>query len=444
MSRNIKKIVKKKMKSKIPIIIRREFFFRIRKKSFIIMTIISPLLLALVIVVPVMISSFETKEIHTVGIIDRYNEFDGIFQNTELIHFITLSDTLSNINKKLANENFNSILFRQSNKKNSEKGISLSSFNPIPQHVQIHIKSLLKDKFQKTRLKEKGLDKEFLAKINADIYLNINYLSKNNGRKSSIEVLLIIGFITAFVIYIFIFVYSGQVMRGVMEEKTGRIVEIIISSIKPTELMFGKIIGIMFVALLQFFIWFILISLSLGSIKLFFLPEISMLNQQTTMQAVQEMSINQPGITYISELLFNIPWFLISVSFIFYFLGGYLLYASLFAAIGAAVDNDADTQQFVIPLILPLIIAFILTQSIVQYPQGSVAFWLSIIPFTSPVSMMVRIPFGVSVWELVLSITILIATFIGSTYLSAKIYRKGVLMYGKKMNYRELWKWIRK
>ena len=245
-----------------------------------------------------------------------------------------------------------------------------------------------------------------------------------------------IGFISGILIYMFIFMYGTMVMRGVIEEKTSRIVEIIISSIKPFQLMMGKILGVALVGLTQFILWILLTIIMATVAELTFLDA----NSMATTMSTDEQSII---LTQLTSITGGINLTQIFLSFIFYFLAGYLMYSSLFAAVGSAVDAEADTQQFILPITIPLILAFVLIQPIMDNPEGSLAFWMSIIPFTSPVIMMVRLPFGVDNWELLLSAGILIGSFIASTWLAGRIYRTGILMYGKKASYKELWKWLK-
>jgi ABC-2 type transport system permease protein len=262
----------------------------------------------------------------------------------------------------------------------------------------------------------------------------------------------LLGFVLAFFIYFFIFLFGVQVMRGVIEEKSSRIVEVIISSVKPFQLMMGKIIGIAFVAITQFLIWVVLSTVIIGGAQQFFKEE---LNQVQTEQVKNLESVNPEAAKtagnenqqaeFISRLtgqlgMINFP--LVLGAFLFYFIGGYLLYGSLFAAIGAAVDNETDTQQFMLPVTIPLILAIVMAQVAIENPDGPIAFWASIIPLTSPIIMMIRIPVGVAYWEVILSMGLLIATFIGTTWMAAKIYRTGILMYGKKVNFKEIGKWL--
>ncbi|MEA3478463.1 MAG: ABC transporter permease, partial [Bacteroidota bacterium] len=248
-----------------------------------------------------------------------------------------------------------------------------------------------------------------------------------------------------------IFIFGAQVMRGVIEEKTSRIVEVIVSSVKPFQLMMGKIFGIALVGLTQFLLWVVL-TFAIVSVFQFAMSEkisaesvqqmIPTENQLVPQAELVEQQKEQDQIKMVFEAINSINFEVMIFSFLFFFLGGYLLYAALFAAIGSAVDSESDTQQFMMPVTIPLILSIIMAQFVIQNPDGPVAFWFSIIPLTSPVIMMVRIPFGVPMLDIYLSVGLLIASFIGTTWIAAKIYRTGILMYGKKVNYKELWKWI--
>jgi ABC-2 type transport system permease protein len=265
-----------------------------------------------------------------------------------------------------------------------------------------------------------------------------------------------IGFIAGFLIYMFIFIYGAQVMRGVMEEKTSRIVEVIISSVKPFELMLGKIIGVALVGLTQFLLWVVLTTCIYTVVTATLFKgestekKVEQLIQSRTPAAMQMMEMDSSSVSQnnwaveVTDAINNTNFPFIIAMFIFYFLGGYLLYSALFAAIGAAVDSETDTQQFMLPITIPLIVSFIMVQYVILNPHGNIAFWFSMIPFTSPIIMMVRIPFGMEnhYGEVALSMMCLIAGFIFTTWLAGRIYRTGILMYGKKVNYRELARWL--
>jgi ABC-2 type transport system permease protein len=266
-------------------------------------------------------------------------------------------------------------------------------------------------------------------------------LDEDGEKASATGVKMITGYLTGFMIYFFVFFYTSQVMRGVIEEKTNRIVEVIISSVRPFQLMMGKVLGIGAVGLVQFLIWVVLSTAiyALGVGVLFkdkIQPE-QLVNQQGIEQAVEVSE----GLAFVQSIeSVNFP--LIIAGFLIFFIGGYLLYAALFAAIGSAVDNETDTQQFMLPVTIPLILAIIVTTRVIEDPNGALAFWFSIVPLTSPIVMMVRLPFGVPAWELALSIALLVMGFIAATWLAGRIYRVGILMYGKKPSWKEIFKWM--
>jgi ABC-2 type transport system permease protein len=273
-----------------------------------------------------------------------------------------------------------------------------------------------------------------------------------NDKKTNTGLYMGIGLVAAIMIYIFIFMYGVQVMRGVMEEKTSRIVEVILSSVKPFQLMMGKIVGVALVGLTQFLLWVILSTTLYGFASATILRDIDMKQIQAKEEIIkigenlefEKMGKNnQP--TEIAQLwndFKSVDMVSILLCFLFYFLAGYLLYSALFAAIGAAVDSEAETNQFMLPITIPLIFAFGIAQTVMQDPQGPLAFWFSMIPLTSPVVMMVRLPFGVPAWEIALSMGLLILGFLFTTWLAGKIYRTGILMYGKKITWKELGKWL--
>jgi ABC-2 type transport system permease protein len=279
----------------------------------------------------------------------------------------------------------------------------------------------------------------------------VNITAEGDEKKSFTEVSMVIGIFAGILIYFFIFLFGAQVMRGVIEEKTSRIVEIIVSSVKPFQLMMGKIIGIALVGLTQFLIWVVFTLSIVGIFTASFsdkLPtdqsaKFSNENALFAMPQNQAAEIPADKIGEVFEAIFSVNYGVMIFSFLIFFLGGYLLYAALFAAIGSAVDNETDTQQFMLPITIPMIFAIIMAQFVTNNPESSLAFWLSIIPFTSPIIMMVRLPFGVPYWELALSISLLIMGFLATTWMAGKIYRTGILMYGSKVTYKTLWKWIK-
>jgi ABC-2 type transport system permease protein len=299
---------------------------------------------------------------------------------------------------------------------------------------------------------------DILRSINASVDIStIKIGNEGKEEKSYPEVSMILGMFSGILIYFFIFLFGSQVMRGVIEEKTNRIIEVIISSVKPFQLMMGKITGIGLVGLTQFLLWVILtgtiitvgISSFSSKIKSGSATEQMIQSQTKGMNAMQlsnttdTSKLSGEQSNEVISAIQSIDFPVMIGMFLFFFLFGYLLYAALFAAVGSAVDSEADTQQFMLPLTVPLILSIIMAQYVIQEPQGPIAFWFSIIPLTSPVIMMIRIPFGVPYYQIILSMTLLVAGFLGTTWLAAKIYRTGILMYGKKVSYSELWKWLK-
>jgi ABC-2 type transport system permease protein len=260
------------------------------------------------------------------------------------------------------------------------------------------------------------------------------------------EVMMAVAFIAGMIIYMFIFIFGAQVLRGVMEEKTNRIIEVIVSSVRPFQLMMGKIVGIAFVGLTQFLLWVILTFAIVSVFQVAFADQMPQTEVRMAMQPGQDADLpvsDQTEIARVFEVINSIHYDVILISFLFFFLGGYLLYAALFAAVGAAVDSEADTQQFMMPITIPLFLGFIIANMAIYNPDGQLAVIFSMIPFTSPVVMMARIPFGVPIEQIWISALLLIIGFIFTTWIAARIYRTGILMYGKKVSYRELWKWLR-
>tara|TARA_B100000767_G_scaffold27969_1_gene24319 strand:- start:52 stop:1317 length:1266 start_codon:yes stop_codon:yes gene_type:complete len=415
---------------KIWLIINREYLVRVRKKSFIIMTIVGPLLMAALLIVPTYLAN-ETQELRTIAIEEDGFEFTNKIEDTDLLHFSKIPTEEAIILKNNFSEgNYYAIL------KIDRDNFTLYSDQQISLSVSKSIEKQLEKIIEHQKLKAAGIDLNILSKAESSVEITTKIISKDgNATNSQAEASMGIGFTCGILIYIFIFMYGTMVMRGVIEEKTSRIVEVIISSVKPFQLMMGKIVGVALVGLTQFALW-ILLTIAIASFaEIVFIDTSSVTSEINS--ADQSMLLSE-----LSNLASGINLVQIFFSFIFYFLAGYLMYSSLFAAVGSAVDAEADSQQFVIPITIPLILAFILIQPIMENPDGSLAFWMSIIPFTSPIIMMVRLPFGVANWELALSMAVLVLSFLLTTQLAGKIYRTGILMYGKKTSYKELWKWL--
>lgn len=445
---------------KTTIVLKREYLSRVRKKSFIIMTLLAPLLMAAFIVGYTYIIFAKDTEEKKIGIIDESMVIFESLSNSEYMNFELLVDmSIDDARKVYEEKGFYAILYIPENITISNR-IQLFSYKQPSQSVQLYIKNAIKTYLEDNRLIDEGISKELLSSLKVKLAVDTIKWKEGGGEvKSSTGLTMGIGYFAGLLIYMFIFLYGSMVMRGVIEEKTSRIVEIVISSVKPFQLMLGKIVGIALVGLTQFVAWVVLIGVFVFVGLSLFGPDYSSENIAQQQEVVTDIMSNQDIVIpvqensneekineiqqFFKETGDSINFFVMIFSFLFYFIGGYLLYASLFAAIGSAVDSETDVQQFMMPVTIPLIIGLVVMANAIQNPDGAIAFWFSIIPFTSPIVMMARIPFGVPYYEIIMSMGVLILTFIGSTWFASKIYRTGILMYGKKVSYKEIWKWIR-
>ena len=446
---------------KIWLIIQREYLTRVKKKSFIVMTFLGPILMASVWIVPLLLAS-RSDGIKTIEVLDETGIFFEEFKETSDTKFEYITDDLQTAKEKLAtSENF-AILYIPKSSYSTPLAFYLYSYKNPGLSLKLYLQESANKILENKKLQDVyGIDEEPLASVKSNINLVVEDIETN--KKSFTEISWALGFIGGMLIYFFIFMYGAQVMRGVIEEKTNRIIEVIVSSVKPIQLMLGKIVGIAMVGLTQFLLW---ILLTLGIVTAFTaaysdqiadfkmgeqpvvtdpgqLFQSDAMGMPDTQQGLEALGSDE-NINQILEVFFSINYGIIIFTFLFYFVGGYLLYAALFAAIGSAVDNEADTQQFMMPVTIPLIFSIIIGLSFVlNNPDGSVAYWLSLIPFTSPIIMMIRVPFGINIYtDLIPSMILLIVGFLVTTWIAAKIYRTGILMYGKKVSYRELWKWL--
>ncbi|MFY8110198.1 MAG: ABC transporter permease [Bacteroidia bacterium] len=432
---------------KIWLVTKREYITRVKKKSFLVMTLLSPLLIVLFYGI-IFYFSFNKDISDTskkVLIVDESGNFENQLKNSKTISFEYTDIKKDDVAEVLESDENYGIIFIPANTDSIKEleflGKEQPSLNTLD-YIESQFLSTIKNK----KLSEKGIDKEILTQINSQ-KLNLKTIkyTEKGIEKGNSGVTTMIGFIGAFLIYLFIFLYGIQVMRGVIEEKTNRIVEVIISSVKPFQLMMGKIVGIAMVGLTQFLLWIVLVSVLSGPVSgtVMNLMDVSPTEIAASQGANIPENTNEGGIGGFMNDLGNYNFTLILCMFLFYFISGYLFYGSLFAAIGSAVDNETDTQQFMFPMTMPLILAFVLAQSVVvNAPNGSIAVWLSMIPFTSPVVMMVRLPFGVPVWQILLSMLSMITGFIFTVWLAGRIYRIGILTFGKKPSYKEIWKWL--
>lgn len=412
------------------LIIKREFLVRVKKKSFIIMTLLAPILMASLIIVPVLVTDSGQQK-RLIGIYENTTSFAKEIEDSENIHFTVFDDMqMDEFIKDPEGSNYYALL------KIENDSYSIFSNQQVGLNLRKSIEKQLEQISERNKLKQAGINLDIIEQAKTNINIETKIItSEGNTTSSSTEASIGIGFITGILIYMFIFMYGTMVMRGVIEEKTNRIVEIIISSVKPFQLMIGKILGVALVGLTQFILWIVLTIIISSIAEIIFFDTTEITNNLDS--ADQSAILNE-----FTRLTGGINLMLIFVSFLFYFLFGYLMYSALFAAVGSAVDAEADTQQFMLPITIPLIFSFILIQPVMDNPDGILAFWLSIIPLTSPIIMMARLPFGVESWQLIISMIFLILGFIFTTFIAAKIYRTGILMYGKKISYKELWKWL--
>jgi ABC-2 type transport system permease protein len=440
------------------LILKREYLTRVKKKSFIIMTLLVPLMMAALTILPAYLATMDDKEERTIAVYDPTSLIlDKLGdQGYTKFHYIPEKE-YNEVSKNFKSDKYYALLFIPTNilttnqaELISDKQITFDVKNLVTGRIENIIEA---EKRQQviTEIGVPDLEKK-LASIKTNIKLNtIKVGEKGQAVKSSTELAMAIGYAAGFLIYMFVFIYGTMVMRGVMEEKSSRIVEVIISSVKPFQLLFGKIVGIGLVGLTQIAIWIVLGSAILTGVTAF-------LGQGSAQTAVQAQSIMSGGqamsqmaaaapakeniVLEIIQMAGNLNIPLIIFSLFFYFIGGFLLYASLMGAIGSAVDSDEDAQQMMLPVTMPLIFSIIILFAVAKNPEGPLAFWASMIPLTSPVTMMVRIPYGIPVWQIILSMSLLVATIFGTIWMAGKIYRTGILMYGKKVNLKEIAKWL--
>jgi ABC-2 type transport system permease protein len=434
----------------ISLIIKREFIAKVRNKSFIVMTFLSPLLFVGIALFVGYLSSMkaDTKQI---AIHDESGRFVGEFlaknKPSEEYNYLDLSAVdLPKLKKNIIDETYEGVLFIPKAKDNAtlENQIQfISNESPSISFIE-KTQEVIAKKMTLTNLEEAHLDTLAIHQAEANVSINLKKASGEQSLKGLNEIKIAIGGAFGYLIMMFIIIYGNMVMRSVIEEKTNRIIEIIISSVKPFQLMMGKIIGTSLAGILQFFIWAIIGLSLLFSASVFLGANVGATNQippEMMQSAQQEMASTAQ--MYIAEI-FNLPIATILSCFVIYFIGGYFLYSSFYAAIGAAVDNETDSQQFLLPIIMPLVLGvYIGFFTVVNDPHGTVATVFSMVPLTSPIVMLMRIPFGVPLWQIALSITILFTTFFLVVWFASKIYRVGILMYGKKPTWKELYRWLK-
>ena len=431
--------------SKIGLIINREYMTRVRKKSFIIMTLLGPLLFAGLFAIPIWLATRDSSEVRNIAVVDESGLFKESFEDTKGLHFSYIDASLDEAKTSIKESGNFGLLYIPELDLQNPQGITFYSENSAGIELKERVERVLEQRIEGLKLEKSQIDRATLDALRTNVNLSEINLSGGEEKSANTGIYSGIGYAASFMIYMFIFIYGAQIMRGVLEEKTSRIVEVIISSVKPTQLMIGKTVGIAAVGLTQFIIW-IALTAAIYTVGLSIIgldaEAISQINQMPSGQTA-EFSSTQVILAQASGELgsLNVP--LMIGGFLFYFLGGYLLYGAMFAAIGAASDSETDTQQFMAPVSMPLVLGFIIAiTAVLKDPNGSTAFWFSMIPFTSPTVMLMRLPFGVPAWELVLSMVLLVLGFLLMTWIAGRIYRVGILMHGSKVNYKTMGKWL--
>ncbi len=448
--------------NKISIIIKREYLTRVRKKSFIIMTILAPVLMAALIVVPTLVMMNQDQDYKKIAVIEEGSSlFRDVIKNTKNLEFVYLENgKLADLKNSFEKAGYYGILYISPEVVTVPNAIQIISKKQPPIGLLDHVERSLEKEIEKQKLMSYKI--ENLDEIMKNVETKISIQTKNiddsgNVKETSTGIAMALAYIGGFLMYMLVFMFGSQVMRGVIEEKTSRVVEVIVSSVKPVQLMMGKIIGIALVGLTQFLIWIFLTIAVAGVIRSTVLKKSDMTeatqdvtknlmtgdqNVESVMQTT-EMTSGMAEFSKMFESAMNQPWGLIIICFVFYFITGYLLYASIFAAIGSAVDNETETQQFMLPVTIPIILGLMVAMGTMQNPESSLSFWCSMIPLTSPIVMIARIPFGVPYWQIAVSMVLMVITFIAFVWMAAKVYRTGILMYGKKTSWKEMWKWLR-
>lgn len=437
------------------IILKREYLTRVTKKSFIVTTLLVPLFMAGIIVIPAWLATRADKQERVIAVYDESTLFLGQMGNEGYTKYQFIEkDKYEKLKENLTSEAFYALLFIPGNILTTNNAELFSSKQlPIEMAEQIERKlSQIIESGKRARvIQETGMPdlEQKLAATRTKVKINtLKVTETGEQQKSSSVIAFIASYGMGFIIYFFVFMYGSMVMRSVMEEKKNRIVEVIVSSVKPFQLMTGKIVGTAMVGLTQVVIWIVLGIVAMGVVRGFISPETtqqmgqSIMESQQAMGQTQNLPVSQDKMSEIIEMIGNLNIPMLLFGFVFYFLTGYLLYSSLMGAVGAAVDSDEDTQQMILPITFPLIISIVLLFSISRNPEGSLALWASIIPFTAPVCMLARLPFSPPAWEVILSMVLMVLTTIGAIWAGAKIYRTGILMYGKKVTLKELAKWL--
>ena len=445
---------------RINIIIGREYLNRVKKKSFLIVTFLVPVLFAALCMLPALIINGLNEESKTLAVVDESSVVMPYLQDSELVSYKDCTGrSVEELKAELGESDYDAIL-AISPLDTVARTVSAEIFSLKPLGIELGeiVNSRINDAVEAYRISTYDIEdlKVIMEEVKADVKLR-SYTLDEEGKETINEsgVFMIVSMVLGMIIYMFIVIFGGMVMSSVIEEKSSRVVEVLVSSVKVTELMFGKIIGIALVAITQFLLWVVLTAAIIGIVGSIAGPSLladadpaTMVQMSAGVDAAQAEAIasamSEPGeMSVILTTLKNMPIATILVCFLVFFVFGYMLYASLFAAIGSAVENEGDTQQLQIPVTIPILIGFFIAIYAFKAPESPLVFWGSMIPFTSPIVMLARLPFGVPAWEIIVSIVLLIATVVLCAWISAKIYRVGILVFGKKSTFKDLWKWFK-
>ncbi len=433
---------------KLWLIIRREYLTRVTKKTFILTTLLAPLGIGLIMFISGYIASQSSKSDTKVMVVDQNHSLESFFDENETLKFDFVSKSIEEAKKTYRDEGYDMLVIIPplTDLKTTSLNVGFYS-EKKPSLISLKsVESKIEDAFEKYKKEKSGIGNDVLAQLKMNISLenaakDSDESAGDKSSKLSIAISSVLSYVMGFLMYIVIFVYGGMVMRSVMEEKINRIVEVIISSVKPFTLMLGKIIGVGLVGLTQLVIWLVLLAVIMAVMGQFFAPDVQMTkNAAEVMAQAQAQGLDiQKILTEIGQL----NWWLILPSFIVFFLGGYFIYASLFAAIGSAIGDDlGESQQLMIPITIPVILAFVMIPSVFNNPDGGMAVFGSMFPLFSPIIMPARLPFDPPLWQVVLSMLILVSSVAFFAWIAGRIYRIGILMYGKKVTFKELWKWM--
>ena len=464
--------------NKLGIIIQREYLNKVKKKSFLLITFLAPVFFAAMCILPSLIMMNTKEEAKQIGVVDRSGIVLPYLEDNEVTHYVFLgADTnVDSLKTNLKKADLD-VLVTISELDPETKSVKAASYSekPLGMDTGNMIENRINDAVEAYRIEQSGVAnlEEIMAGVKSNVKMH-SYTIDESGKESISEsgIYMALSMILGIAIYMFIALFSGMVMSSVIEEKSSRVVEVLVSSVKASELMFGKIIGVALVALTQFLLWIVLTGVLVGGAMGIMGKDkiMGMMNDESTTAMMEQMATpsgvhagdidlsavmasaadttpvaaGEPsGMEVIMSTIGNINLAEVGIAFLFFFIFGYLLYASLFAAIGSGVENEGDSAQLQLPVTIPLMLGFFVALYAFKAPDSSLVFWFSMIPFTSPIVMLARIPFGVATWELVLSIALLVGTFVACAWASAKIYKVGILMYGKKSTFKDLWKWLK-